>query len=57
MKDSLLTTRMYWSTLHHVVELHVLRLHGEKYTENLLVVCYSLLLLPQTLADRQSNVS
>ena len=36
MKDSLLMTHMYWSTLHCVVELHLLGLHREKCTKKLL---------------------
>jgi hypothetical protein len=40
MKDSLLTTRMYWSNLHFIVELHLLGLHIEKCTKKFLVVCY-----------------
>ena len=55
--DSLLTTRMYWSALHCVVELHLSGLHRKKCTKKLLVVCCSFLLLPQTLADWQSDVS
>ena len=34
-KDSLLTTRMHWSALHCVVELHLLGLHREKCTKRL----------------------
>ena len=30
MKDSLLTTNIYWSDLHFVVDLHLLGLHREK---------------------------
>jgi hypothetical protein len=48
MKDSLLTTHMYWSALHCVVGLHLLGLPREKHTKKLLVVCCSLLLLPRT---------
>ena len=33
MKDSLLTTHMYWSTLHWIVELHLSGLHREKCTK------------------------
>jgi hypothetical protein len=33
MKDSLILTSIYWSTLHHVIELHLSGLHGEKYTK------------------------
>ena len=33
MKDSLLTTHMYWSALHCVVELHLSGLHREKHTK------------------------
>ena len=36
MKDSLLMTHMYWSTLHCVVELHLLGLHKEKCSKTLL---------------------
>ena len=57
MKDSLLTTHMYWSALHCVVELHLSGLHREKCTKKLLVVCCSFLLLPRTWADWQSDVS
>jgi hypothetical protein len=39
MKDSWLTTCMYWSALHFVVELHLSELHREKCTKTLLVVC------------------
>lgn len=38
MKDSLLITHMYWSTLQCIVELHLLVLHREKCTKNLLVL-------------------
>jgi hypothetical protein len=51
VKDSLLTTRMYWSALHCIVELHLSGLHREKCTKTLLVVCYSLLPLPGTAVD------
>ena len=57
MKDSLLMTHMYWSALHCVVELHLSGLHREKCTKKLLVVCYSFLMLLQTQADWQSDVS
>ena len=33
MKDSLLTTHMYWSALHCVVELHLSGFHREKCTK------------------------
>jgi hypothetical protein len=50
-KDSLLRTHMYWSTLHCVVELHLLGLHREKLikqTDKKLFVLYcSFLLLLQ----------
>ena len=52
MKDSLLRTCMYWSTLHCIVELHLLGHHREKQTEKLLVVCCSFLLLLRTLIGR-----
>ena len=54
MKDSLLTTHMYWSALHCIVELHLSGLHREKCTKKLLVVCCSFLLLAQTQADWQT---
>ena len=57
MKDSLLMTRMYWSTLHYVFELHLSGLQREKCTKNLLVVCCSFLPLPQTWADWQRVMS
>jgi hypothetical protein len=57
MKDSLLTTHMYWSALHCIVELHLSGLHRKKRTKNLLVVCCCFLLLPRTQADWQSDVS
>lgn len=38
MKDSSLTTHMYWSALHGIVELHLSGLHRQKRTKNL-VVC------------------
>ena len=31
MKDALLTTHMYWSALHCVVELHLSGLHRERH--------------------------
>ena len=34
MKNSLLMTHVYWSTLHCVVELHLSGLHREKHTKN-----------------------
>jgi hypothetical protein len=34
MEDSLLTTRMYWSSLHCIVELHLSGLHREKLAKN-----------------------
>ena len=47
MMDSLLTIRMTWSTLHCVVDLHLLTLHREKCTKNLLVMAGGFLpLLP-----------
>ena len=51
MKDSSLTTCMYWSALHCVVELHLSGLHRKKHTKKFLVVCCSFLPLPQTPAD------
>jgi hypothetical protein len=33
MKACLLTTCMYWSTLHCIVELYLSRLHREKHTK------------------------
>ena len=33
MKDSLLTTCMYWFTLHYTVEMHLSGLHREKCTK------------------------
>ena len=47
-KDTLLMTRMYWSSLHCIVELHLSGLHREKHTPKLLAVCCSFLLLPWT---------
>jgi hypothetical protein len=40
MKDSLLTSHIYWSALHFVAELHLLWLHREKCTQKLLVLCW-----------------
>jgi hypothetical protein len=51
MKESLLTTHMYWSALHSVVELHLPGCHREKCAKKLLVVCCSFLPLLQTWAD------
>ena len=31
---NLLMTHMFWSTLHCIVELHLLELHREKHTKN-----------------------
>jgi len=42
-KASSMMTHMYWSTLHCIVRLHLLRLHREKCTKNLLMVCWRLL--------------
>ena len=39
IKDSLLRTQMYWSTLQCIVELHLSGLHREKHTKKLVVVC------------------
>ena len=36
MKNSLIMTGMYWSALHCIVELHLLRFHREKHTKKLL---------------------
>ena len=57
MKYSLLMTHMYWSDLHCIFELHLLGLHREKCTKNLVVVCCSFLPLLWIPADRQSEVS
>jgi hypothetical protein len=57
MKDSSLTTHMYWSALHCIVELHLSGLHREKHTKEFLVVCCSFFPLPQSPADWQSDVS
>ncbi|EDL29764.1 mCG148019 [Mus musculus] len=57
MEDSLLTTCMYWSALHFVVELHLSGLHREEQTKKFLVMCYSFLLLPRIRAHWQSDVS
>ena len=58
MKDSLLTTHMYWSALHCVAELHLSGLHREKHTKKLLSSGVPLfLLLLWTWADWQSDVS
>ena len=51
MKDALLMTRMYWSILHCVVELHLSEQHRDNHTKKLLVVCHSLLPLLRTQAD------
>jgi hypothetical protein len=48
IKDSLLTTCMYWSAFHCVFELHLSGFHREKRTKKLLVVCCSFLLLLRT---------
>jgi hypothetical protein len=57
--NSLLTTHTYSSALHCIVELHFWGLHRENCPKKkkLLVVCCSFLLLPQTQADWQSDVS
>ena len=40
MKDSLLTTPMYWPVLHCMAELHLSGLHREKHTKKkLLMMC------------------
>jgi hypothetical protein len=39
---------MYWSTLHCVVELHLPGLHKERCAKNLLVVCWTFLMLLRT---------
>jgi hypothetical protein len=57
MKESLLTTRMYRSTLHCVLELNLSGLHREKRTKKLLVMCCSSLPLLRTQADWKSDVS
>ena len=41
MRDSLLTTCMYWSALHSVVESYLLGFYREICTKNLLVICCS----------------
>ena len=38
-QDSLLTTHMYWSALHCIVELHLSGLHREKCTKKTVCVC------------------
>jgi len=38
MKDSSVTARTYWSSLHYVVELHLSGLHREKRAKKLLVL-------------------
>jgi hypothetical protein len=48
MKNSLLTTHMYWSPL---VEFRMSELHREKHTKKLLVVCCTFLPLLWTRAD------
>ena len=45
IKDFFLTAHIYWFALYCVVELHLLGLHREKYIKNLLVMCYTFLLL------------
>ena len=45
-------THMYWSTLHCVVELNLLRLHREKRTKKRLMMFCSFLLLLWTWAGR-----
>jgi hypothetical protein len=57
MKDSLLTTHMYLSSLYSVVELHLSGLHRKKHTKRFLVVCSSFLRLSWTQGDWQSDVS
>ena len=52
MKDSLLTTHLYWSTLCCIVELHLLGLHREKQTKTLLVMCCSFLQFMQIQTSR-----
>jgi hypothetical protein len=44
----MLTTLMYWSTLHCMVELHLSGLHTGKHTKKLLVVYCTFLPPPQT---------
>jgi hypothetical protein len=57
MTHSLLTTHLYLSALYWVVELHLLGLHREKHTQNLLVECCSFLPLSWIQAYCQGNVS
>jgi hypothetical protein len=71
MKDSLLTTCMYWSALNWVIELHLSELHRKKcmheyahvrvhthtHTHKHLVMCCSFLLILQAPVDWQSDVS
>jgi hypothetical protein len=57
MKHFLLKTCMYWSSLHCMVELYLSGLHREKCTKKLFIVCCNFLLLAQTRADWQSDVS
>jgi hypothetical protein len=57
MKDSLLTTQVYWSAIHCIAELHLSELHREKHTKRLLVQCCSFLLLQQTWAGWQNDVN
>jgi hypothetical protein len=40
IKDSLLTTHIYWSTLHCVVKLHLLGRHREKCIKKLLMMTH-----------------
>jgi hypothetical protein len=51
MKDSSLTTHIYWSALHLRVDLLFSRLHREKSTKKRLMVCCGFLPLLQTPAD------
>jgi hypothetical protein len=55
MKGSSITTCMYWSTLHCVVEVHLWGLQREKNQKTSGGVLQ--FLLPQTRADWQNDVS
>lgn len=57
MKDYLIMTHRKWFTLHCFVELHLFRLHREKCTRNVLVVCWWLPAASVDWADWQSDVN
>ena len=57
MKESVLMTCMYWSALHAALSYICQDSIERNAPEKLLVVCCSFLLLLQTRADWQSDVS